>query len=505
VLEMRWLPFLFGIVIVALAISAVDVVDPKDGDVRFSFSGPFLQGTSGSINDHWTLGGAAVITDSFVRLTPAIKDRRGWIWSKSPVDFKSWDAEFEFKASGGRPPGADGFAFWYAQTPELTGNIYGNQDKWLGLGVIFDTYDNDRKNNNPYILAMLNDGTIPYDHNNDGLTNQLGGCVARYRSLSNSARARIIYKDNQLDVLINLGEGPFESCLHADNIHLPTGFYFGMSAATGALSDNHDIYNLVIRNLDAAPASTYPAGLRPDALLQPSAPAQPAPEQPNIATTTLPQFERGQRIGLASEKEALLDQGLETLKTNPAYIDRPIDPANPPAPLTDSQRLEQLGYLTRALHKDVIVLGEMLKNFYSIQRDVLAHVAIDKDVDALSAYMQQVQRTLSAAHDADAKGDIQRMRDFLNDRIVASNRDTATRLEDIVHKILTVHGSVEASTKEQDMIRHSIAMNQKQFAEQIKSSTKWGFWPWFIVFQFAFGVAFIWWKKNRDETQKKLP
>jgi len=61
----------------------------------------------------------------------------------------------------------------------------------MGLAVIFDTYDNDRRSNNPYVLAMLNDGTISYDHNNDGLTNQLGGCIARYRALSNLARALV--------------------------------------------------------------------------------------------------------------------------------------------------------------------------------------------------------------------------------------------------------------------------------------------------------------------------
>jgi hypothetical protein len=63
-------------------------------------------------------------------------------------------------------------AFWYVQKPRTSGGVYGNEDKWNGLAVIFDTYDNDRKkydllftspvillvivpvlSNNPYILV----------------------------------------------------------------------------------------------------------------------------------------------------------------------------------------------------------------------------------------------------------------------------------------------------------------------------------------------------------------
>ncbi|KAJ4460382.1 putative Protein ERGIC-53 [Paratrimastix pyriformis] len=498
--------FLLGALVlgVGLVLADTQVLDASvyPAQPEHSFKGPFLQGGSSGLGDHWVLGGSAVLTDSFVRLTPAIKDRRGWIWAKNPTTYRNWDVEFEFKAAGGRPPGADGFAFWYAQTPEITGPIYGNADKWLGLGVIFDTYDNDRKNNNPYVLAMLNDGTINYDHNNDGLTNQLGGCVARYRSLPNPSRVRVIYKDNALDVLLDLNsQGQYDTCMHADNIHLPTGFYFGMSAATGALSDNHDIYSLTVRSLDK---NTPAPGARAGEMTQP-APVPVAPAQPGVATAALPSFERGQRASLSKEKEAMLDQALEAIKTSAAFLERPLDPTNPQAPLTDAQRLEQVAFMSRALHKDMIVMGEMIRNVYGLHRDVLEHVALDKDVEALSVYMQQLQRAMSQVHDADTKGDIARMRDAVLERFATVTKDLNTRLDELHYKIVTVHGSLESANKEQDMIRHSIQLNQKQMEESIKKSSKWGFWSWFIVFQIVFAVAFILWKKNRDEQAKKLP
>ena len=45
-----------------------------------------------------------------------------------------------------------------------TGHVYGSVDRWIGLGLFFDSFDNDNKHNNPYIMAMTNDGTKNFDH-----------------------------------------------------------------------------------------------------------------------------------------------------------------------------------------------------------------------------------------------------------------------------------------------------------------------------------------------------
>lgn len=56
-------------------------------------------------------------------------------------------------------------AFWYTtQRGEYTGDVFGSSDRWNGLGIIFDSFDNDNKHNNPYIMAVVNDGTKNFDH-----------------------------------------------------------------------------------------------------------------------------------------------------------------------------------------------------------------------------------------------------------------------------------------------------------------------------------------------------
>lgn len=53
---------------------------------------------------------------------------------------------------------------WFTDKPGVEGPVFGSTDKWNGLGVFFDSFDNDNKRNNPYVMAMVNDGTKVYDH-----------------------------------------------------------------------------------------------------------------------------------------------------------------------------------------------------------------------------------------------------------------------------------------------------------------------------------------------------
>lgn len=41
----------------------------------------------------------------------------------------------------------------------------------------------------------------------------------------------------------------FELCLRAENVHLPQHGYFGISAATGGLADDHDVFHFLTTSL----------------------------------------------------------------------------------------------------------------------------------------------------------------------------------------------------------------------------------------------------------------
>ena len=62
-----------------------------------------------------------------------------------------------------------------------------------GLGLFFDSFDNDNKHNNPYIMAMTNDGTKLFDHQNDGSTQQLAGCLRDFRWVAGRSEVDILW------------------------------------------------------------------------------------------------------------------------------------------------------------------------------------------------------------------------------------------------------------------------------------------------------------------------
>ena len=87
---------------------------------------------------------------------------------------------------------------------ELQLQVFGSSDKWNGLGIFFDSFDNDNKHNNPYIIGMTNDGTLAYDHQKDGSTQQLAGCLRDFRNKPFPVKARITYYQNTLTVNIQI-------------------------------------------------------------------------------------------------------------------------------------------------------------------------------------------------------------------------------------------------------------------------------------------------------------
>ncbi|KAK2945498.1 putative ERGIC-53 like protein [Blattamonas nauphoetae] len=220
---------------------------------------PFLHGRRDG-QDEWSMGGTASTMEDRIRLTNVETDQKGCLWSIIPNSLPEWEVNFEIQVFGGQKSGADGMAFWYSKIPSQIGSVYGGLDKWEGLGLFFDTYDNRGKHQNPSILAVINDGTISYDHPNDGVTQQAAGVGQVMFRRDHPFKVRVIYSNRTLSVASTVSingvssEVPevlpgrldddqtrFTTCFVANDIDLPSGYYFGFSGATGGLSDNHDV------------------------------------------------------------------------------------------------------------------------------------------------------------------------------------------------------------------------------------------------------------------------
>mmetsp|Transcript_37493 Transcript_37493/g.62172 ORF Transcript_37493/g.62172 Transcript_37493/m.62172 type:complete len:513 (+) Transcript_37493:119-1657(+) len=211
-------------------------------DNVYTFRPPFIEHAIA----HWDYGGSTTVDDSYIRLTQALESRAGWLFSREPFEYHAWAAVLEYKVGGPRSPGADGMALWYVQHP-AQGTVFGGSEKYTGLGIFFDTFDNDGRQNNPSIYAVLNDGTHPFDHRHDGGSRVLGQCTAEYRNTQHPIKTKIIYMNRSIMVYFDLSNSEhWQPCFLAADIDLTTGYYWGMTAATGYYSDNHEVMSFSV-------------------------------------------------------------------------------------------------------------------------------------------------------------------------------------------------------------------------------------------------------------------
>lgn len=158
----------------------------------------------------------------------------------------------------------DGFAFWYTKDKPRDGPVLGSADEYTGLGLMFDTYDNEQISSrpHPYITAFLNDAS-KFNHEEMVKSTTSGGCSLRFRkrydeenakttglSPPSTSLVKITYDaiSKRLHVETDLlKNGQWKECTMLENVELPSGYYFGLSASTGHLADNHDIFGLTIR------------------------------------------------------------------------------------------------------------------------------------------------------------------------------------------------------------------------------------------------------------------
>ncbi|GAB5579534.1 protein ERGIC-53 isoform X1 [Prionailurus iriomotensis] len=199
----------------------------------------------------------AIPSSDQIRIAPSLKSQRGSVWTKTKAAFENWEVEVTFRVTGRGRIGADGLAVWYTENQGLEGPVFGSADMWNGVGIFFDSFDNDGKKNNPAIVIIGNNGQIHYDHQNDGASQALASCQRDFRNKPYPVRAKITYYQKTLTscslntlghipvpslsaVMVNNGFTPdkndYEFCAKVDNMVIPPQGHFGISAATGGLA-----------------------------------------------------------------------------------------------------------------------------------------------------------------------------------------------------------------------------------------------------------------------------
>ncbi|VDM54250.1 unnamed protein product [Angiostrongylus costaricensis] len=254
----------------ASSLTAADVLAQSiDGSSAHEFRGYYkrehslvrpYQGTGMAI-PFWSIQGNAVATNEHIQLTADQQSQNGAIWNIQPVWSRDWELQVSIRISGSTGDlYGDGLAIWYVSEPNKMGPVFGGKDYFRGLGVFLDTYSNHNgphTHGHPYISAMVSDGSLHYDHDKDGTHTQLGGentgCEVKLRNKDHETQLLVRYVGDTLSVFTDIsGKYEWKLCLSVNNVQLPTGYYFGISAATGDLSDAHSVVSVKMFEQDFA-------------------------------------------------------------------------------------------------------------------------------------------------------------------------------------------------------------------------------------------------------------
>ena len=228
-----------------------------------SLSPPFPFGRVFSL-PNFESEGNAVISDNYVRLTPDRQSKAGSVFSLESSASREFEVMFEFSISGnGMNAYGDGMAFWVAsfehpahRHPDR--NNFGYVKRWYGLGIIVDTFDNNRDFAQPSLTAIWNDGSFDFHHDSDGLQSpQLGSCKLKENIRNRLSSSRIVATysaaQNTIEIRIRFADGTWQKCIDTD-LTLPEDFEFhvGASAQTGQIADNHDLVSIKFYDLASA-------------------------------------------------------------------------------------------------------------------------------------------------------------------------------------------------------------------------------------------------------------
>jgi mannose-binding lectin 2 len=224
---------------------------------NFAFKPPFEKIDKDGkrlINDTWSYGGNTEVKKNFIRLTTDRQNKKGYIWQKKPLGRDTFSAILTFRISGiGKKWFGDGIGLWLTNHQNfILGPHHGFTDKFTGIGIIIDTFNNpEHKGGHKDVSIHVNDGTKSIDTFNE---EKKIGCDAQVRFHEGNALFDPVHSASRIKIKIEKTkfaiEVDYDASGHWIACHemiLPfasdwlTKTTIGITGATGALADNHDI------------------------------------------------------------------------------------------------------------------------------------------------------------------------------------------------------------------------------------------------------------------------
>ncbi|KAI1419830.1 legume-like lectin family protein [Xylaria sp. FL1777] len=249
-LPQRFLVLAFGLASIATAQAQFLV-----GELSFGYTGRINdrgEATVPGFSLHGTPNVPEVLSNKLILTPPVPGNARGAVWADQPNQYREWVADVDFRANGGER-GSGNLNIWLARqgSQEIGSSSIYTVGRFDGLALVIDQHGGSAG----MIRGFLNDGTTDFKshHSVDSLA--FGHCYYAYRNLGRPSQIKLRQTAQAFKVEIDN-----RLCFESDQITIPPGYQFGITAASADNPDSFEIFKLVVmtENLAAKSQGTPP-------------------------------------------------------------------------------------------------------------------------------------------------------------------------------------------------------------------------------------------------------
>lgn len=183
-----------------------------------------------------------LLSNKVILTPPAPGNQRGAVWADKPLEHTAWTADIDFRVNG--PERGSGLLnIWLAK--DGARNI-GSQSiytvgKFEGLVLVVNQHGGSAG----MIRGFLNDGSLDYSMRNNVDNLAFGHCWFSYRNLGRPSQIKLRHNSQNFKVEVD-----GRLCFESDKIHIPTGYNFGLSAASAENPDSFEVFKVVVLSED---------------------------------------------------------------------------------------------------------------------------------------------------------------------------------------------------------------------------------------------------------------
>ncbi|KAH0788354.1 Legume-like lectin family protein [Histomonas meleagridis] len=122
---------------------------------------PFYPNSKNRIG-YWDIGGAAIVEEDHIILSPPIQYHKGSIWNTLPTPYGEFSIDFKLRIDEGT--GGGGFGIWFIEQHGASGPLYGGPEKFRGAACIGVVSPVNQENKLMLKLSIFqSDGTISHN------------------------------------------------------------------------------------------------------------------------------------------------------------------------------------------------------------------------------------------------------------------------------------------------------------------------------------------------------